>query len=73
MENKILIVDDAKFARNVLKRSLANGNYTNIVEAVNGKEALELFQTEKPDLTFLDISLPDSDDLGLLEKLLLKH
>lgn len=54
----------------MLKRSLANGNYTNTVEAATAKEALEKFTTEKPDLTFLDISLPDSDDLGLLEKFL---
>jgi len=40
------------------------------IEAVNAKEALELFEKEQPDLTFLDISLPDSDDLALLEKLL---
>ena len=70
MDNKILIIDDAKFARNVLKRSLANGNYMNTVEAVNAKEAVELFEKENPDLTFLDISLPDCEDLTLLEKLL---
>lgn len=70
MNDKILIVDDAKFARTVLKRTLANGNYTNIIEATNAKDALQLFAEEVPDLTFLDISLPDSDDLGLLEKLL---
>ncbi|MDD3369558.1 MAG: response regulator [Lachnospiraceae bacterium] len=70
MTEKILIVDDAKFARNVLKRALANGNYTNTIEAANAKDAMRIFEQEKPDLTFLDISLPDSDDLELLEKLL---
>ena len=70
MNDKILIVDDAKFARKVLKHALADGNYTNVIEAVNAKEALEVFEKEQPDLTFLDISLPDSDDLRLLEKLL---
>lgn len=70
MNDKILIVDDAKFARKILRQALANGNYTNVVEAVNAKEALEKFENEKPDLTFLDISLPDSNDLGLLKKLM---
>lgn len=70
MNDKILIVDDARFARNVLKRVLANGNYTNILEATNAKEAREVFEREQPDLTFLDISLPDNDDLGLLKNLL---
>lgn len=70
MDNKILIIDDAKFARNVLRRSLANGNYTNTIEATNAKEAIEVFEKEIPDLTFLDISLPDCEDLTLLGKLL---
>lgn len=70
MDGKILIVDDARFARKVLKRALANGNYLNVLEAGTAKEAIELFTEDKPDLTFLDISLPDSDDLGLLDKLL---
>lgn len=70
MKDKILIVDDSKFARIILKRSLANGNYTNIVEAATAAEAVEVFEKERPSLTFLDISLPDSDDLDLLSKLL---
>lgn len=70
MDEKILIVDDARFARTVLKRSLANGNYLNIVEATTAADAIRLFKKEHPDLVFLDISLPDSDNLSLLEKLL---
>lgn len=70
MDKKILIVDDAKFARSVIKRALANGNYCNTVEAVNAKEAENMFQSEKPDLTFLDISLPDCNDLTLMDRLL---
>ncbi|MDD2973076.1 MAG: response regulator [Lachnospiraceae bacterium] len=70
MNEKILIIDDAKFARKVLKHALTDGNYTNIVEATTAKDALEIFEKEQPELTLLDISLPDSDDLGLLEKLL---
>lgn len=70
MDYKILIVDDAKFARTVLKKALANGNYTNTVEAACAKDAIVVFEQEKPDLTFLDISLPDNEDFALLKKLL---
>lgn len=70
MENLILVVDDAKFARVVAKRALQNGGYENIIEAKTAAEALELFQERQPDLTLLDITLPDNTDLTLLKKLL---
>lgn len=70
MENLILIVDDAKFARVVTKKALQNGGYENIIEATTAADALVMFQEQKPDLTLLDITLPDNSDLTLLKKLL---
>lgn len=70
MENLILVVDDAKFARIVTKKALQNGGYDNIVEAKTAADALKMFQEKKPDLTLLDITLPDNTDLTLLKKLL---
>ncbi len=70
MENLILIVDDAKFARVIAKKALQNGGYDNIIEAATAADALVKFQEYKPDLTLLDITLPDNTDLTLLKKLL---
>lgn len=70
MKNLILVVDDAKFARVVTRKALQNGGYDHIIEAATAAEALKLFQEEKPDLTLLDITLPDNTDLTLLKKLL---
>ncbi len=70
MEKLILVVDDAKFARVVTKKALQNGGYDNIIEAATAAEAIPLFQEKKPDLTLLDITLPDNADLTLLKKLL---
>lgn len=70
MSNSILIVDDAKFARNIIKKALTNGGYDNFIEATSAKEAKELFESQKPELTLLDITLTDSSDLSLLEELL---
>ena len=70
MDELILIVDDAKFARIVAKRALLNGGYSNIIEAGTAAEAIELFKANNPALTLLDITLPDSTNLGLLKKLL---
>ncbi len=50
MEKKILIIEDAKFARRVLVNALASGNFNNILEAGTAKEGTELFIAEKPDL-----------------------
>lgn len=70
MKKRILIVDDAKFARFMAKRSLVNGGFEDIIEATNAAEAISIFEKEEPDITLLDITLPDSNDLGLLERLL---
>lgn len=70
MEKMILVVDDAKFARVITKKALQNAGYDNTIEASTAAAALELFQEKKPDLTLLDITLPDNTDLTLLKKML---
>ena len=70
MDQRILVVDDAKLARKMLRRALNDGGLDNIDEAVTAMEAMEKFKTLMPDLVLLDITLPDSFDLTLLENLL---
>lgn len=72
MNEKILLVDDAKFARKVALKSLQNGGFDNVVQATTAAEAMEMFEKENPDLVLLDITLPDNSDLTLLENLLKK-
>ena len=54
----ILIVDDASFMRNVLKKIVMRSGHTVAGEAVDGDEAIELYQRIKPDLVLLDIVMP---------------
>ncbi len=70
MNDLILVVDDAKFARVLVKRTLLNGGYENIIEAATAAEAFQLFVEREPDLVLLDITLPDNTDLTLLKKML---
>ena len=67
MGKRILIVDDAKFARMVLIKALNNNGYTDIIEAATAAEAKSIFAAEMPALTILDITLAD---LTLLNELL---
>ena len=55
---KIMIVYDSKLARKKLKDCLALLNYTNVIEAADGDEAVSLFKQEKPNLVFMDIVMP---------------
>lgn len=69
LNSKILIVDDMKGIRIWLQKSLNILGYTDLKEASNGEEALELIQQDKFDLVFLDIVMPKMDGIALLKKL----
>lgn len=55
---RILVVDDEKKIVEVVKSYLENGGYS-VIEAFNGKEALEKFDRFGPNLIVLDLMLPD--------------
>ena len=65
----ILIVDDNKFPRLLLKRALKEFSDFEINEATNGMEALEKIRDINPDLIFLDLTMPEMDGYELLELL----
>ena len=54
---KALIVDDEKTNRLIL-RSLLNKQGFETIEAVNGREAIDLFHSESPDIIFMDVMMP---------------
>ena len=63
MENnlrKILVVDDDPTLIKLLKTQLETWSYS-VVTAMDGEEGLKKFQSEKPDLTILDIAMPKMD------------
>lgn len=64
---RILIVDDEPFNVDYLEQELEDLNYQTIT-AVNGKDALEKIESEKPDLVLLDIRMPIMDGFTVLEK-----
>lgn len=67
---KTIIVDDTRLARQELQYLLKEQKNIEVIgEAENVDEAFELIQSEKPDLVFLDIQMPDKDGFELLEML----
>lgn len=64
-----LIVDDDQYIRSYLRVMLGSLKISRIYEAGDGARAVRLNIEHKPDLILLDINLPDSDGLELLETL----
>lgn len=64
---RILIADDALFMRTVVKRALVAGGHEVVAEAENGQQAFDAFQRLKPELTLLDITMPEVDGLAALK------
>ena len=56
---KILLVDDAAFMRMMLKNTLTQAGYTDLIEAEDGVKAVEAYTAEKPDLVFMDITIKE--------------
>jgi two-component system chemotaxis response regulator CheY len=55
---KILIVDDSPIARKMLKSCLPKDQEFEFYEAGDGKEGLEKYKEIKPDVTFMDLTMP---------------
>ena len=66
MNYTILIADDEPEIRTLLRLYLENENYQ-IIEAENGKQALELLKKEHVDLCLLDIMMPKIDGYAVCE------
>lgn len=60
-DSKILIVDDESEILNLLKIALKKEGFENIYEAQTGKDAIEKFEQNSPDLAILDVMLPDME------------
>lgn len=64
---KLLIVDDEKNMRTVLRRALSAEGYE-VFEAATGKEALDVLTDVMPDLIVMDQKMPEMDGLTALKR-----
>ena len=64
----ILIADDNPFSRELMRELLEASGHV-IIEAVNGRNAIELIRQNQPDLVFLDLQMPLQDGFSVIREL----
>ena len=70
-KSRILIADDHSMVRDGIKTLLKqNKSYEVAGEAVNGREAREMYKLLKPDLLIMDISMPDLNGMEVAREIL---
>ncbi|MGJ5817287.1 LytR/AlgR family response regulator transcription factor [Paludibaculum fermentans] len=65
----VLLVDDEPLAREGLRMLLAeDAEVSEVLEAKNGREAVEVIRRAKPDLMFLDVQMPEMDGFSVIRE-----
>lgn len=67
---KILIVDDSRTSRKMLRTILEANDFEVVGEGQNGEEGIKLFKELSPDLVTLDITMPVMDGIQTLKKIM---
>ncbi len=71
---KTLIVEDSPLFRKLLKETLQSQfPAMEVVEAEDGKEAMQKIEVRPPDLIFMDVKLPGENGLDLTAKIKTKY
>jgi len=63
-----MVVEDEAVANELLSSTFKNF-FKDVTSAFNGKEALELYKENKPDIVFVDIIMPEMDGIELARKI----
>ena len=67
---RVLIVDDAKFMRTLVKDALEAAGHEIVGEAENGNQAIEMYNQLNPDLVTMDITMREKDGLEASQEIL---
>lgn len=68
MSIPLLICDDSAMARKQVVRALPEGWEVDITMATNGIEGIEAIRAGKGEMVFLDLTMPELDGFGVLER-----
>jgi two-component system chemotaxis response regulator CheY len=67
---RFLVVDDSEFARRNMTRILCAVGGEEAGTATNGREAIEQYMKLKPDLVFMDITMPEMEGVEAVQGIL---
>jgi two-component system chemotaxis response regulator CheY len=67
---RVLITDDAAFMRMMIKNILTQNGHEVVGEAENGADAVAKYAELKPDVTTMDITMPEKDGIAALKEIL---
>ncbi|WP_217585520.1 response regulator [Lentibacillus saliphilus] len=67
---RILVTDDANFMRVTLSNILQREGHEVVGQAENGQEAVHLYQTLKPDLVTMDITMPIMNGIDAIQEII---
>jgi two-component system, chemotaxis family, chemotaxis protein CheY len=71
MSYTVLIVDDSAIVRSMVKKSIGMAGLPigQVIEAGNGREALELLRRQWVDIVFADLNMPEMNGAELVEEM----
>ena len=70
MSIKVLVVDDAIFMRSMIRDIFARSPFVISGEAENGLEAVRMYKELWPDITTMDIVMPEMDGISALKEII---
>lgn len=70
MSRTVLICDDALFMRKLINQVMTSGGFEVVGEAEDGSEAVDKYQTLKPDLVTMDIMMPQMNGIDAVREIM---
>lgn len=67
---RVLITDDLKFMRQILRDILERNGFSVAAEAVDGQDAVQRYIRSRPDLVLMDITMPRMDGIQALQSIM---
>ncbi|MEN8908134.1 MAG: response regulator [Clostridiales bacterium] len=67
---RILLIDDSPIIHSLMKKALEKNGYKICGNARNGKEGVTLYVKLKPDIVFMDVTMPIMDGIEATKKII---